>query len=155
MDIPTLSCIPSQCPNLFLPKQECMHSFPNMPLAATSLHSESSYSSARVQGIAVGMSPLIPFPAGRYFEVRVDRVREAGRVAARSQALKTSSFKCPSLHSLTALTLHCLTNTVTWFNMGWSSQAERCFAFVTIEHWDLQIKVASPFLYNSFRDSHM
>ncbi len=27
-------------------------------------------------GIAVGVSPLIPFPAGRYFEVRVDRVRQ-------------------------------------------------------------------------------
>lgn len=24
----------------------------------------------------MGVSPLIPFPAGRYFEVRVDRVRQ-------------------------------------------------------------------------------
>eukprot|EP00435_Cladocopium_sp_Y103_P040210 s880_g10.t3 len=33
-------------------------------------------SGRELYGIAVGMSPLIPFPAGRYFEVRVDRVRE-------------------------------------------------------------------------------
>lgn len=33
-------------------------------------------SGRELHGIAVGMSPLIPFPAGRYFEVRVDRVRE-------------------------------------------------------------------------------
>ena len=31
------SCIRSQCPNLFQPKQECIHSFPSEPLAATRL----------------------------------------------------------------------------------------------------------------------